>query len=103
MQTIIVKLDSRKLKNPDLDILYDLPERIEQVTNEAVNDNGYDYLSRAMLGIWLAAEDAEQGAAQVLQLLKTETFSGNNLSETAEIYISEKETAALKDCRKVYP
>ncbi len=103
MQTIIVKLDSKKLKNLDLDILYDFPERVEHLTNEDVNDNGYDYLSKACLGIWLAAENAEKGAEQIIQIMKTETFCGNDLSQTAEVYISETETAMPKNCRKVFP
>ncbi len=32
MQTIIVKLDAGKLANPDLDIRYKLPEKIEAFT-----------------------------------------------------------------------
>lgn len=103
MQTIIVILDSHKMKNLDLDILYDFPEQVEMLTNEEVNDNGFDFLSRACLGIWLAAENAEKGAEQVIQIMKTEFFSENDLSQSAEVYISEKETAKLKDCRKVYP
>ena len=45
MQTIIIVLDSTKMNNPNLDICYSLPDRIESFTNGRVRDNGYDYIS----------------------------------------------------------
>lgn len=103
MQTVIIKLDARKLKNPDLDILSLLPERVEQITGDAVYDNGYDYLSRSEIGIWLAAENAADAAEMLLQLIQTEQFAENDLSETAEIYISEQDSAPLDACTCIYP
>lgn len=102
-QTIIVKLDAQKMENPDLDIRYKLPDRIEEVTKERISDNGYDYLSDTVLGIWLEADNAEEGAKEVIELIKKEKFLKNDLSQTAEILISEKETAEAEECRKVYP
>ena len=102
-QTIIIKLDSRKMKNPDLDIRYKLPDRIEEVTKGRIEDNGYDYLSNTILGIWLETDNAEEGVKEVIELLKKEEFLENDLSQTAEILISEKETAEPEECRKVYP
>ena len=103
MQTIIIKLDSEKLENPDLDIIYQLPVRIEEVTDEKVYDNGYDYLTNEVIGVWLAAESAEEQYQDVLELLKKESFCGNDLSLSAEIYISKQDSAELSDCKKVYP
>lgn len=103
METIIIKLDSEKLKNPDLDILNMLPERIEEYTNENVTDNGYDYLSDTEIAIWLAADSAKDRYKNVVELIKNEKFSNNDLSKTAEIYISEKDTADIDDCKIVYP
>ena len=57
MHTIVIVLDAVKMENPDLDIRYTLPERIEEYTNNQVNDNGYDYLSDTELGLWLETED----------------------------------------------
>jgi hypothetical protein len=59
MQTIIIVLDSTKMSNPDLDICYSLPDRIEFLTDGRVRDNGYDYLPGTEIGIWLETEDAE--------------------------------------------
>ncbi len=102
-QTIIVKLDAQKMENPDLDIRYKLPDRIEEVTKERISDNGYDYLSDTVLGIWLETDNAEEGAKEVIELIKKEKFLKNDLSQTAEIVISEKETAEAEECRRVYP
>lgn len=103
METIIIKLDAGKLENPDLDICYDLPDRIAEYTNHTVTDNGYDYLSGTVLGIWLNAENALRSAALVVELLKTEKFCENDLSETAEIWISAEANASIEICKKVYP
>ncbi len=43
MGTIAIKLNPEKLENVDLDLRYLVPERIEEVTNGKVQDNGYDY------------------------------------------------------------
>ncbi|MDE7308642.1 MAG: hypothetical protein K2N61_08310 [Lachnospiraceae bacterium] len=102
-QTIIVKLDAQKMENPDLDIRYKLPDRIEEVTKGRISDNGYDYLSDTVLGIWLEADNAEEDVKEVIELIKKEKFLKNDLSQTAEIVISEKETAEVEECRRVYP
>ena len=44
MQTIIVLLNPGKLENPDLDIRYQIPDRIEEVSGGIIQDNGYDYI-----------------------------------------------------------
>jgi len=103
MQTIIIVLDAQKMTNPDLDIRYILPDRIEEYTNGAVKDNGYDYISDTKLGIWLETADAENSVKDIAELLKTEKFSDNDLSKTADIYISETECAEIENCRKFYP
>ena len=53
MQTIIIVLDPTKMENPDHDIRYILPERIEEITKGLVKDNGYDYLPDNSMGIGL--------------------------------------------------
>ncbi len=101
MQTIIIKLDSEKLDNPDLDIIYNLPERIEEYTNGQIKDNGYDYLSDTEIGIWLESENVEENVKYVTELLKNEKFCGNDLSVTAEIYISSRENAEINVCERL--
>ena len=103
METIIIKLDSKKLENPDLDIRYDLPDRIAEYTDNKVTDNGYDYLTDTELAVWLAAEDAEKAYGDVVELLKKEKFCDNDLSATAEVYVSKEPNADINKCRRVYP
>ncbi len=103
MQTIIVKLSPNKLKNPDLDLRYDIPEQLEKATKGIISDNGYDYLANDSLGIWLKTENAEQSYPQMVELFSKKEFLNNDLSQCAEIYISDKDTADFEDCRLVYP
>lgn len=103
MQTIIIVLDSKKMTNPDLDIRYALPERIEEYTNNLIKDNGYDYLSNTELGLWLETDDSVNNVEKIIQLIKTEIILENDLSQIADIFISEEECAEVEHCRKVYP
>lgn len=103
MQTIVIVLDSTKMANPDLDIRYILPERIEEYTNNSIKDNGYDYISGTELGLWLETDDSANDVEKIIQLIKTETFLENDLSNVADIFVSEEESAEIEHCRKVYP
>lgn len=107
MQTIIIVLDPGRLANPDADLRYRIPERIEEVSNGAICDNGYDYVEQDQAGplmaIWLHTEQAQEDWNVVLQLLQNEKFLGNDLSESAQIYISENESEEIENSRLVYP
>lgn len=96
MQTIIIKLDSCKMENPDLDIRYTLPDRLEKITG--IYDNGYDYITENELGIWLETENAEKMFSVVAEIIGNDS----NL-KSSEIYISDNENAELNECKKVYP
>ena len=103
MQTILILLDSEKMENPDLDIRYLLPDRIDEYTDGQIRDNGYDYLNGDVMGIWLETEDAEVSVEKVIELITSEQILENDLSKSAEIYISEEDSAELENCRKVFP
>ena len=103
MQTIIIVLDPTKMENPDHDIRYILPERIEEITKGLVKDNGYDYLPDNSMGIWLDTDDAEKNVKAVIELLMSEKILDNNLMNSAEIYVSELDCAELDKCSRVYP
>ena len=102
MQTILLVLDSEKLENPDLDIRYNLPDKLENYTNNEISDNGYDYLTDTDLGIWLQTQSAKESYGKVVEFLEQHMVCGNDLSATAKVYISEKEAAALDECTLVY-
>ncbi|MCR5205429.1 MAG: hypothetical protein K6E47_10255 [Lachnospiraceae bacterium] len=103
MQTIIITLNSDKMDNPDLDIRYVLPDRIDEYTDGAITDNGYDYLDNDIMGIWLETDDAAGNVAKVIQLIESEEILENDLTKAAQIFISEEDCAELSQCRKVYP
>ncbi len=111
METIIIVLDPNKLKNADLDLRYLVPDRIEEWSHGRICDNGYDYIETddgrpagsSSMGIWLETKSAAEDWRQVLKLLQTETFLENDLSQSADIYISEKQAADLSECTRVFP
>lgn len=103
METIIIKLDSKKMENPDLDIRYLLPEMIEECTDEKIVDNGYDYITGDELGLWLETENAEEMVGFVVELIKTKKVLDNDLTKSAEIYISSQECAEICNSKKVFP
>lgn len=55
------------------------------------------------MGIWLETENARESWHIVSELLQNEKFLGNDLSLSAQIYISEKDTADLENCMLVFP
>ncbi|WP_033168043.1 hypothetical protein [Clostridium sp. KNHs205] len=103
MQTIIIKLHPEKLENADLDLRYLVPDRIEEISNGLVQDNGYDYLKNNTLGLWLKTESAICTYPMIIKLFREEKIIENDLSLSAEIYISEKDTDELENCRLVFP
>ena len=108
METIIVLLNPGKMENPDLDLRYEIPDRIEEVTEGLIRDNGYDYVDAEagepgpLLGIWLRTESANDNWPAVVRLLREEVFKGNDLSQSAQIYISERDTEEMEECRLVF-
>ena len=105
MSAIIISMDSREMENPDLDIRYTLPDRIEEWSGGAVSDDGYDYVDEDghILAVWLETEDAEGWWPKIVELLKTEKFEDNDLSQSVQVLVSEKPNAELTDCRQVWP
>ncbi len=104
MQTIIVKLDLRKLTNVDLGISDSIIERATKASDGAIVDGDYGYFSPdGSAAVWLNAENAAEGAKLLVKLFESEKFCENDLTVAAEIYISEEEHALLFDCTRVYP
>lgn len=103
MQTIIITLDSRKMDNPDLDIRYILPDRIDEYTDGQITDNGFDYITGDIMGIWLETENASENVDKVISLIESEEILDNDLSRAAEVFISEEECAELEQCKRLYP
>ena len=106
MQTIIIVLNSTKLENPDLDLRYCIPDRIEEVSNGTVQDNGYDFIDSEdgqLMGIWLTTESASENWYLIVKLFQEEKFKENDLSASAQIFISENDTDDIENCTLVFP
>ena len=99
-KTIIIKLDSRRLENLDLDIRYVLPERIEEFTNKKVLDNGYDYLTNTEILIFLKTNELGE-IWPIYKLFKEEKICDNDLSKCSEMYVSNEENADIDKCIKI--
>ena len=100
MATIIVQLDPAKLRNPDLDIRYALPDLIVERSGGQLTDAGYDYVGEGAtpcLLLFLSAEDADALLPVVLEVLKVERVLENDLSDVA-VAIEDGE-----DFRVVHP
>ena len=103
MKPIIVpaiKLNPEKLDNPDLDIRYEIPDRVREVTKEVVGDDGYDYLNDEYnsIVIYLDTRDPDYGVKAVLELLEKETFCDNQILKGAIIGLDKGEGFSV-----VYP
>lgn len=109
MQTIIILLNPGRLENPDMDLRYCIPDRIEEVSDSLIQSNGYDFLdskegqSGPLMGIWLKTENASENWSVVSKLFKKERFKGNDLSESVQIYISENDNDDVENCTLVFP
>ena len=109
MQTIIVLLNPGKLENPDMDLCYCVPERVEEISNSLIQDNGYNFIKTEdgqpgpLMAIWLKTENAGENWPVVSKLLQSETFCENDLSVSAQIYISENDTDDIENCSLVFP
>ena len=109
MQTIIVLLDPGKLENPDMDLCYCIPDRIEEVSKGIIQDNGYDFIDTEsdqpgpLMGIWLKTESAGENWPIIKKIFQNEKFKGNDLSVSAEIYVSENDTETIENCTLVFP
>ncbi len=109
MQTIIVLLNPGKLENPDMDLCYCVPDRIEEVSSDVIQSDGYDFLDTEdgqpgpLMGIWLKTENASENWPIIRELFQTEIIKGNDLSKSAQIYISENEADDVENCALVFP
>lgn len=72
------------MENPDLDIRYEIPDRVAEYTNGAVFDEGFDYIDGDALVIYLGMPSEEQ-IAKILNFLRDEEFCGNRILNCAKV------------------
>jgi len=88
MHTIILKLFPARLKNPDLDLRYVLPDLLVEKSGGLIEDVGYDYEdgSDTML-IYLDTEELDRALAYITDLVENTQVLGNDLKEGMEIVV----------------
>ena len=91
MGSIAIVLNPEKLKNPDLDLRYILPDTISELTKGEITDDGYDYLDDKAnsLVIFMKSINPRKDINTVISILKNNSFIDNNLCGVAKLYISK--------------
>ena len=90
MITIAIRLDPARMANPDADLRYLIPDRIQEATDNRVSDDGYDYLDDDTMIIFMNATSPDNLTA-VLEILQKETFCENKILDTAVIGLDSGE------------
>lgn len=100
MGSIAIKLNPQKLTNPDTDLCYIISNMIEKETSGKVTDNGYDYLDDEVtsMAIFLKSSSPKDDIAAVFDILKRNTFKGNQIYDIAEFFISDQTDEELDAC-----
>lgn len=105
MPSLLIRIEPHLLTNPDLDLRYAFPDRLNKLSDGLIRDSGFDYEdgTPAML-IFLAADNLEAGVSLVIHVLETEAIYGNRLTDAATVGTSiGDETDAAADFVVVYP
>ncbi len=100
MQTIVIRLVPAKLKNYDIDLIFDVTDEIERVTKWSIISNEFD---DNLMAMWFETENARESYPLIVKLFSKKKFLKNDLSKSAEIYISENEHESIENCTRVYP
>ncbi|NHQ85572.1 hypothetical protein HA050_05500 [Iodobacter sp. HSC-16F04] len=95
MNSLVLTLDPDKLKNPDLDLRYAIPDLLKAQSKGNIDDDGYDYedqdnQTNPLLIIFLTANDLSLAMATIIQFIRHERVLGNDLSSAAALYIEKK-------------
>src|SRR5262245_16658771 len=81
--TVVLQLDPARLRNPDLDIRYVLPDLLVERSSGRLTDDGYDYAgegSAACLLLFLRTDDANAAIPNIIEVLGSERVLENDLS-----------------------
>ena len=94
MKKLILTLDAAKLKNPDLDLRYVIPDLLTESSNGNIKDNGYDYEEQEnpnspLIAIFLTVTNLPAALENISQLVLSEEVLGNKLASATTLYIEE--------------
>lgn len=90
MPRILIRLDPRRLTNPDADLRYAVTDLLIKRSGGLLLDDGYDYCGEPpFLVILLQSTEPTCGLASVLSVVHGEQVLGANLAEAAVVAIEE--------------
>jgi hypothetical protein len=101
----LIRLDPRRMENPDTDLRYVVPDRLVEVSSGILMDSGFDYEegTDAML-IYLSTDNLDAALPFVIELLENEIIYENQLADSAKVGTSPlDQTERPADFAVVYP
>lgn len=105
MPSVLIRLDPRRMENPDTDLRYVVPDRLAEVSSGILTDSGYDYEegTDAML-IYLSTDNLDAALPFVIELLENKIVHQNRLALSAKVGTSPlDQTERPADFTVVYP
>jgi hypothetical protein len=91
MASIVVRLDPRRLVNPDTDIRYLLPDLLAERSAGVIGDDGFDYVGETpLLVLFLKASDLERGLACVLDVVENVRVLDNDLRPAVVVAVERE-------------
>ncbi|QMV73271.1 hypothetical protein HS961_10775 [Comamonas piscis] len=105
MSSLLLRIDPRLLKNPDLDLRTQLVDRLSERSNGYITEDGYDYEddTDAML-IFLCTGGLPTASHLVVHVLEHEEILGNCLAGASTLGLSTTEDAEIaSDYLVIYP
>src|SRR5262245_7769319 len=91
MGHIAIRLSPGQMRNPDLDVRYELPELLNKRTDGRIRDDGYDYASADgnTLIVYLSCTSPVKEVQEVIKILRDCKVCGNRLLDSAVVGVSE--------------
>lgn len=105
MPSVLIRLDPRRMANPDTDLRYVVPDRLAELSSGILTDSGYDYEegTDAML-IYLSTNNLDAALPFVIELLENKIVHENRLAASAKVGTSPlDQTECPADFTIVYP
>ena len=88
MISIAISLNPQDLVNPDLDLRYLIPEKIESATDGKIQDNGYNYVDGDNIVVYMTT-DKKEIIQKAIETIEKETILGNKLAESVVVGVNE--------------
>ena len=88
MISIAISLNPKDLVNPDLDLRYLIPEKIESATDGEIQDNGYDYVDGDNIVVYMTT-DRKEIIQKAIETIENETILDNKLAESVVVGVNE--------------